>query len=165
VRQLPPVARGFLALCYLFAIAAGTWLTRGLPTGLGTIDDWVRGVVLAVLAGAAQLFVVQRARTHYSDHLTPVLLFAAFLLLPSPLLIATAAIAFIPELDWYRRKWFVQLFNIASWVIALTAGRLTLVALTGGDTMRSLAHLPAGPIAGSLLVVLGVQTSLLALVL
>jgi hypothetical protein len=122
---------------------------------------WARSTT----GSAAQVFVVQRARTHYSDHLTPVPLFAAFLLLPSPLLVATAALTFVPEWLGYHRKWFVQLFNVASWIIALTAGRLTLVALSGKATLRSVTHLSADPIATSLLVVPGVQTSPLAAVL
>jgi diguanylate cyclase (GGDEF)-like protein/putative nucleotidyltransferase with HDIG domain len=165
MRQLTLTARAFLTLCYLLALATAVWLSRGSPAGLGTVDDWIRSVVLAVLAGAAQVFVVQRARTHYSDHLTPVPLFAAFLLLPWLLLVAVAVLAFVPEWLWYHRKWFVQLFNIASWIIALGLGRLTLSALGGEVTLRSVTHLPAGPIIASLLVVLGAQTSLLATVL
>jgi diguanylate cyclase (GGDEF)-like protein len=165
VRDLAPEARAFLVLCYALAMAAGAWLARGFPANLGTVDDWVRGLVLAILAASAQVFVVQRARTHYSDHLTPAPLFAAFLLLPAPLLAAVACVAFIPEWAWYGRKWFVQVFNIASWVIALAAGRFALIALTGHDQLRPLTHLPAGAIALSLAVVMSVQSGLLAVVL
>ncbi|HEU5316493.1 MAG TPA: diguanylate cyclase [Chloroflexota bacterium] len=126
-------------------------------------EEMLLTVGLATVAAAAQLFLVKRARSHRSDHLTPAALFAAFLLVPRSLLIVVIVVAFVPEWIVYRRKWFIQTFNISSWLIAVTAGKIVLEAMTQHFRLeRATLPLPASAILVSAPLVLGVQTLLLA---
>ncbi|MBI2940117.1 MAG: hypothetical protein HYY04_06715, partial [Chloroflexi bacterium] len=164
MRNLPRVAQLYLVVCYLLGLSAFGWLLLSYQ-GRPSPEDWLLGTALAVLAALAQIFVVARAGTSYSDHLTPAPLFAAFLLLPRPLLALAVCLAFLPEWLWYRRKWFIQTFNIATWLIALALGRWTLFLLGDHFRLERAFSLPAAAILVTIPVVLGTQTLLLALAL
>ncbi|MGH2350608.1 MAG: GGDEF domain-containing protein, partial [Chloroflexota bacterium] len=154
-------ARVYLCLSYVLGAGALAWhlaTARHLPSA----GDWLLGGALALLAAAAQIFVVKRARGNHSDHLTPAPLFAAFLLLPQPVLGLAICVAFLPEWVYYRRKWFIQSFNIASWLIASALGKGMLLLLTGHFRMSPDSPLPALAIVQVMPVFLGVQTLLLA---
>jgi len=164
MRSLRPSARAYFFACYLFALGSGAWIIGQKPHP-GTTEDWEIAIVLAVLAAVSQVFAVLRPRSNYADHLTPAPLFAAFLLLPTPLVLAVTFFAFVPEWLWRRRPVAVQLFNVASWWIAFAAGQLTLQQLTGHTRLGANAPVPAYAILLTLAVVLGIQTSLIALAL
>lgn len=164
MRELPRPAQLYLYLCYLLGLSALGWLLMGDPFSSGA-EDWLLGALLALAAGAAQVLTVARAKSHYSDHLTPAPVFAALLLLPSPVLALVVVFAFVPEWVYYRRKWYIQLFNISSWLAATVLGRWALAS--GGDAPRlePAAAVSAVSILAALLLFLGTQTMLLALVL
>jgi diguanylate cyclase (GGDEF)-like protein/putative nucleotidyltransferase with HDIG domain len=125
MRDLTFNARGYLIGCYLLGLVACAgllWAGDGLPSP----DQWLLAACLAAAAGAAQLFIVSRPDSHYSDHVTPAPVFAAILLLPPPLVALVVCVAFLPEWIRYRRKWFVQTFNIASWLVAASVVLLIL---------------------------------------
>jgi diguanylate cyclase (GGDEF)-like protein len=143
------------------AVSLG-WLTGWFIVGAGALENWEIGVVLIALASIAQVFVVLRLGSNYSDHLTPAPFFAAMLLLPSPLVAILVCASFLPEWLWYRRAWPNQLFNIAAWLIALSAGRFTLYQLAGHARFTGDFRFPTWVILASLLVVLVVQTGLFA---
>lgn len=161
MRELPPVARVYLVLSYLLGLGAlGCLLFGGAdPVRLG---DLFLGVPLAALAAGARVFVVKRARGDHSDHLTPAPLFAAFLLLPHPLLALAVVFAFVPEWVYYRRQWFIQCFNIASWLIALAGAKVALFALGGRFRLEDEWSLPALAVLVAMGVFLGLQTFVLA---
>ncbi|MDQ3700009.1 MAG: GGDEF domain-containing protein, partial [Chloroflexota bacterium] len=161
MRELPPAARVYLVLSYLLGLGALGWLLLGGadPVRLG---DWLLGVPLVALAAVVQVFVVKRARGDHSDHLTPAPLFAAFLLLPHPLLALVVVFAFVPEWIYYRRKWFIQCLNIASWLIALAGAKVALFAVGGRFRLEGEWSLPALAVLVAMGVFLGLQTFLLA---
>lgn len=132
MRQLSRLARGYLTACYLLGTCALAWLVWSYQGPALTYADWLLAGVLAVAAATCQVLVVARTSTtgQRSDHLTPAPLFAAVLLVPRPLLGLVIIAAFVPEWYVYRRPWYGQLFNIASFLIAATLARLTLFALT-----------------------------------
>src|SRR5712692_1389034 len=162
MRDLSPKARSYLGLCFVLGLAGFGWLVHGLPDQTGAPRDWWLGVALIALASIAQIFVVLRSGNRYSDHLTPALFFAALLLLPSPLIAALVCVSYLPEWIWYRRSWSDQLFNISVWLIALAAGQLTLLALSGQSRLDDTFRFSAAVIVATLLVVLVVQTALFA---
>jgi hypothetical protein len=157
MRQLPLRARYYLMLCYLLGAGSGAWLIAGkaLPMRL---SDVLLGIGLTIVAAACQTFVVKRAGTNHSDHLTQAALCAALILLPSPILAAAIIATFVPEWYIYRRRWFIQAFNIATYLIAAAAGRTTLAVMMDRSPRWSTLILAA-------LVFLVLQTLLLAWVL
>ncbi len=159
--DLSRIARSYLFACYLLGAALGAWLIH-LEPGIGTSDEWLLVGLLAICGGVAQLFVVPRAKMPYSDHLTPAILFAGFLLLPSALLMALVALTFGPEWLVYRRRWYIQVFNIVSWWVAFALGREFLIVSSGQAHLDPGRVIPGLGVLGSVVVVLGVQTLLIA---
>ena len=115
--NLPLNARVYLIGCYalsLVACARMVWFGGGLPAQ----PEWLLAAALALAAGAAQLMAVSRPGAHFSDHVTPAPVFAAIVLLPPLLVALVIGFAFIPEWIRFRRRWYVQTFNISSWLLA-----------------------------------------------
>jgi hypothetical protein len=133
--QLSRIAREYLVGSYLLGLAALVWLLQSSSPLLASPRLWALAAGLLALAAVAQILVVLRAGSSYSDHLTPVPLFAAFLLLPPSLLAIVVILSFLPEWRWYRRQWYLQSFTIAAWAVALALGRGTLFLLTGHTQM------------------------------
>src|SRR4051794_38441787 len=129
MRQMPRYAQLYLLLSYVVGLLSFVWLVQDVRHV--SVEDVLLAVGLALLAGVAQAFPVARSKGNYSDHLTPAPVFAALLLLPSPLLALVVAFTFVPEWFKFRRPWFIQLFNIATWMVAAVAGRWTLEYLSG----------------------------------
>jgi diguanylate cyclase (GGDEF)-like protein len=159
--QLSRIARGYLVGSYLLGLAALVWLLQSSSPLLASPRLWALAAGLLALAAVAQILVVLRAGSSYSDHLTPVPLFAAFLLLPPSLLAIVVILSFLPEWRWYRRQWYLQSFTIAAWAVALALGRGTLFLLTGHTQMETVYLYPVQDVVLALLVVLATQTLLL----
>ncbi|MBI3979864.1 MAG: diguanylate cyclase [Chloroflexi bacterium] len=162
MRDLPLRGRVYLIACYLLGLGALGAFVLGFFQPIPPAGEWLLGAGLLVLAAAAQIFVVERSGGHHSDHLTPAPLFAAFLLLPNPLLAMVVVLTFLPEWILYRRKWFIQLFNIASWLVATLVGRSTLFLLSGHGRLAEEYHISALSVLIAMPLFLGVQTVLLA---
>lgn len=164
MKELAPGARLYLIAIYAASFAALGYLARE-PGGTVGVSTWLAVVLLAALGAITQVFVVMRRGGNHSDHLTPAPLFAAFLLLPGPLLALVIVLTFIPEWIWYRRKWYIQLFNIATWILAVTLGSLVRSLPLGALPTVFGSATPALSIVIGLGVVLFSQTIFLALVL
>ncbi|HEX3722537.1 MAG TPA: diguanylate cyclase [Nitrolancea sp.] len=128
MRDLRFSARVYLIGCYLLGLVALAGLLYA-GDGLPSREQWLLAGSLSVVAAAAQLLVVSQPESHYSDHVTPAPVFAAVLLLPAPLVALVIVLAFLPEWIRYRRKWFVQIFNIASWLVAAAVALLAIQRL------------------------------------
>ena len=164
MKELPRAAQMYLSLCYLLGLGALGWLLAGDQASLAN-GDWLLWAMLTAAAATAQVLTVARAKTHFSDHLTPAPIFAALLLLPAPLLALAVVVTFVPEWLWHRRKWYIQVFNIASWLTAAALGQWMFTFLTGATRLDRAGLASAVTILLTMLVFLGVQTTLLALVL
>ncbi len=86
--------------------------------------------VLAPLTAAAQLFKVEAPNRH-SYHATPAFLLASVLVLPPPLLVPLVALAMLPEWVRYRFPWYIQLFNIATYLLNVLAAWAVFQAAGG----------------------------------
>ena len=76
--------------------------------------------VLATLCLASQLFVAEAPNRH-SYHATPAFLLASALLLPPVLYLPMLGIALGAEWIRYRYTWYVQTFNLATYLLNTTA--------------------------------------------
>lgn len=159
--DLAPVARLYLSAIYAAGLAALAYLLRG-PVGAIGLTTWIAVVLLCTLGATTQIFVVDRHGSNHSDHLTPAALFAAFLLLPRPLLVGMIILTFLPEWIWYRRKWYIQTFNIATWIVAVALGDLVRGLPIGQLSIERANDTAALSIVGALVVVLTSQTLTLA---
>ena len=95
--------------------------------------DWRLAVLLGAGAAFAQLFVVLTPRNQ-SYHMTPVLVVAAAILLPPPLVLFVAIVQHIPEWLRERYQWFIQTFNIANYALSgLAAHQAFVLASRSSD--------------------------------
>ncbi len=156
-------ARIYLIGCYLFGLIAVIGLVTS-GDGMPSRDQWLLAAFLAILAALAQLLVVSRPGSHYSDHVTPAPVFAAILLVPAPLIALVVCLAFIPEWIRYRRRWFVQSFNIASWMVASSASLLVMRRLPSFGNPSDPA-VNAGTLLTAMAVFVLVQTLMLGITL
>jgi hypothetical protein len=132
MRQMPRAARIYLVNLYILGLIAFGWLIVSHDEPI-TRGDIILGIGLAIVSAICQIFLVVRTNTagQRSDHLTLASLFAALVLLPTPLLALLIIITFLPEWYFYRRSWFGQVFNIAAFLIAATLALLAFYAVTG----------------------------------
>ena len=118
-RALPSSARSYLAAVYATAIGVGAFalvFAGGRPSG----EDVAAFAILSGLAAAAQLFKVDAPNRH-SYHTTPAFLLAAVLLLDPSLLVPLGLIILLPEWVRYRYPWYIQSFNIATYLLNMLA--------------------------------------------
>ena len=116
-----------LYLVATYAAAAGCTalllVVRPFPSSPDRVD-FAAFTVLTLLAAAAQLYVVEAVRlsqdeapSRYAYHMTPAFLFAAILLLPPVLLVPFVLVILVPEWMKYRYPWYIQSFNIATYLV------------------------------------------------
>ena len=128
-------------------------------------EDWLITAALATVAGACQVFLVAKTRTGYSDNLTPAPLFAALLLLPRPALALMLIVTFLPEWYIHRRAWYIQLWNIASYLITAAIARSLLFQLTGEWELQQILSTSSLKILLLIPCFIGIHTVLLAWVI
>ncbi|GAC1384981.1 MAG: hypothetical protein NVSMB42_03740 [Herpetosiphon sp.] len=167
MRRLSAAARAYVIACFFGGAVALGWLVAHGPLLRMPVAQWLLALALATAAGMCQVFVVHQIRTTglRSDHLTPAPILAALLLLPSPLLALVLVVAWIPEWIVFRRSWYIQLWNIAAYLIAGAISRALFFYLTGLDYVVDIAVLQlvhAGATLALIPCFLGIQTLLLA---
>src|SRR2546430_14419089 len=108
------------AAIYFFLVAAATTLAAAPPIShlkAGT-SGWTTFAILAAIAATAQLFVVSTPR-HQSYHTTIVFLIPAVMLLPPEFVALVAVIHHIPEWLKTRATWYIAIFNICNFTLAM----------------------------------------------
>ena len=111
------------AVAYLLAVGAATASAAGPAiTRLGShTPGWTTFTILALIAATAQLFVVRMPSRNQSYHTTIVFLIPAAMLLPPGLVALIGVIHHIPEWLKARSSWYIQIFNICNWTLAMLA--------------------------------------------
>jgi diguanylate cyclase (GGDEF)-like protein/putative nucleotidyltransferase with HDIG domain len=136
------------AAAYFFVVAAVTTVTVvPLLAHLHvTTRDWIAFVVLGSIAAVAQLFVVRTPRNQ-SYHTTIVFLIPAAMLLPPPLVALMGVVQHIPEWLKNRSAWYIQIFNICNWTLAILAASASFHGVleigSGNDFNYAVAGLAA----------------------
>lgn len=129
-RALPSLAKLYLGAVYACAIGVGALAVlaaSGWPSG----DGLAAFAVLSALAAAAQLFRVDAPNRH-SYHTTPAFLLAATLLLEPSLLVPLGLLILLPEWLRYRYQWYIQTFNIATYLLNMLAAWAVFHLVAGG---------------------------------
>ncbi len=129
--SLPSLARLYLGAVYACAIGVGAlavFAAGGRPSG----EELAAFAVLAALAAAAQIFKVDAPNRH-SYHTTPAFLLAASLLLEPSLLIPLGLLILLPEWLRYRYPWYIQTFNIATYLLNMLAAWAVFHLVIGGS--------------------------------
>jgi diguanylate cyclase (GGDEF)-like protein len=132
-RALPSLAKLYLGAVYATAIGVGTlavFAAGGRPAG----EDLAAFAALSVLAAAAQMFKVDAPNRH-SYHITPAFLLAATLLLEPSLLVPLGLLILLPEWLRYRYQWYIQTFNIATYLLNMLAAWAVFHLVAGGASM------------------------------
>jgi len=127
-KALPSSAIAYLAAVYACAAGAG-----GLAVALAgrpSAEQVAAFAVLSALAAAAQLFKVDAPNRH-SYHTTPAFLFAAVLLLEPSLLVSLTILILLPEWLRYRYPWYIQTFNIGTYLVNGVAASAVFHAVAG----------------------------------
>ncbi|MEE8386066.1 MAG: diguanylate cyclase [Dehalococcoidia bacterium] len=127
--RLPSLGMLYLASVYVAAVGAGGFAL--VAAGVRPSTEQVAAfAVLGVLAAAAQLFKVDAPSSH-SYHTTPAFLLAAVLLLDPALLVALSLVILLPEWIRYRYPWYIQTFNISTYLLNVLAAWLVFQAVAG----------------------------------
>jgi diguanylate cyclase (GGDEF)-like protein len=127
-RALPSPAIAYLATVY--ACAAGAGGLAVVLSGRPSAVQVAAFAILSALAAAAQLFKVDAPNRH-SYHTTPAFLFAAVLLLEPSLLVALALLILLPEWLRYRYPWYIQTFNIGTYLVNAVTASAVFHAVAG----------------------------------
>jgi diguanylate cyclase (GGDEF)-like protein/putative nucleotidyltransferase with HDIG domain len=106
----------FVVVALATAVAVVPFLAHLKPDTHG----WATFVLLGGIAAVAQLFVVRTPRNQ-SYHTTIVFLVPAAMLLPPELVALMGLIQHIPEWLKNRSAWYIQIFNICNWTLAILA--------------------------------------------
>ncbi len=144
---LPKPAQFYLAAVYGIAIGAALAAYVGGPASIGS-NQLVAFVVFTSLATVSQLFMVD-APNRQSYHATPAFLLAGAYLLDPALLVPMVVLALIPEWIKYRYPWYIQSFNIATYLLNVLAAWAALhIVAPGGlsaEWRPAAGVLAAGP--------------------
>jgi diguanylate cyclase (GGDEF)-like protein/putative nucleotidyltransferase with HDIG domain len=99
----------------LFAIFVSRWNWQA---------SWIQTIVLSVLAVLTLLFKIEGStdRTHYD--ITFLIYGCALILYGAPVAVVVILVAHIIEWIWHRYPWFIQSFNIASYIIVAVAANM-----------------------------------------
>jgi two-component system cell cycle sensor histidine kinase/response regulator CckA len=126
-RSLPPHAQH-----YLYAALGGATISAlfALATVRPERNDLVAFAVLAVCAGAAQLFIVRTGQSH-GFHTALALVVAASLLLPPGLIVLLVVAQHVPEWIKERYPWYIQTFNIANYTLNGLCASAVATAVAG----------------------------------
>jgi diguanylate cyclase (GGDEF)-like protein len=128
-RALPSPAKLYLAAVYATAIGVGSFAFVAAG-GQPTAGEFVAFALLSALSAAAQLFRVDAPGRH-SYHTTPAFLLAAVLLLDPSLLVPLSLIILLPEWVRYRYPWYIQTFNIGTYLLNVLVAWAVFHALAG----------------------------------
>jgi diguanylate cyclase (GGDEF)-like protein/putative nucleotidyltransferase with HDIG domain len=146
--SLAPKAAGYFFI--VAAVAMATTVPLLSQLSLDT-PGWATFVVLAAIAAIAQLFVVRTPR-NLSYHTTIVFLIPAAMLL-SPALVALVGVLYhIPEWLKTRSAWYIQIFNICNWTLAMLAAYASFHAVSGLAPDSNVVYALAGISAAAALV-------------
>jgi diguanylate cyclase (GGDEF)-like protein/putative nucleotidyltransferase with HDIG domain len=104
-------------------IAGSICLVFYLPR-LSWQSEWLPVVILALLASLSLLFKVEGStnRTHYN--LTFLLYGYCLILYGAPVTILVMTVSHIVEWIWHKYHWYIQLFNLGSYIIVATGSTL-----------------------------------------
>lgn len=142
----PPVILPGSAWLYWVAVVGAASAAGGVVVfGASGAEPWERFGVLTLAASLAQLSAVQISRNRVF-HPAIVFVVVAAIALPPELLILMCVVQHLP--DWLRHRyaWYIQMFNIANYVLAglAAAGIYTLV-----HTFPTSIAVPAAGIAAA----------------
>jgi diguanylate cyclase (GGDEF)-like protein len=87
-------------------------------------ETWIETIVLSVLGGLTLLFKVEGStdRTHYD--ITFIIYGCALILYGAPVALIVIVAAHVIEWVWHRYPWYIQSFNIASYVVVAVAANM-----------------------------------------
>src|SRR5439155_14185700 len=146
----PKAAAYFIIVAAVAAVAAIPPLSRLGPSTPG----WTTFAILGLIAAIAQLFVVRNRRVNQSYHTTIVFLIPAAMLLPPELIALMGVIQHIPEWLKTRSAWYIQIFNICNWTLAMLAAWASFHWIQGAVSSSHVSYALAGlGAAGSMVVV------------
>jgi len=134
VPKLAPRAAAYFLLIGLVTAASAIPALAHLRS---TTPGWTTFAILGVIAATAQLFVVRMPSRNQSYHTTIVFLIPAAMLLSPGLVALIGVLHHIPEWLKTRSAWYIQIFNICNWTLAMLAA--------WGSFHTIVNNLPLGP--------------------
>jgi hypothetical protein len=143
MKEFSTLTKFYILMTILAGLGLSVWQLRRLE-GLG----W-GFLVLTVLAAAAQLLKIEGPTERSSYNISWLVYGFTLALLGVPAAVLVILAAHLAEWVRYRYPWYIQLFNVGSYVLAITAAGFVFQAFNTGDTLMT----AAGAIAALLAVV------------
>ncbi len=143
---LSAAARAYLTAVYTgTALAVSAVLFVAPPAADGR--SWTVLAIFTGLATASQLFAV-KAPSRHSYHATPAFLLGAALLLPPAFYAPLVVIPLTLEWARYRYPWYIQTFNICTYLLNILGARLVFDAISPGGLDLGWAGIGGAAAAG-----------------
>jgi hypothetical protein len=136
-------AKVYILLTIITGLALSLWQLLRLET----LDFGL--LALAALAAAAQLLKLEGPTERSSYNISWLVYGFTLALLGAPAAVLVILAAHLVEWLRYRYPWYIQLFNIGSYAVAITAAGLVFQAINPGDSLMT----AAGAVAALLAVV------------
>src|SRR3954468_13572661 len=138
----------------LIGLATATSAIPALAHLRSSTPSWTTFAILGIIAATAQLFVVRMPSRNQSYHTTIVFLIPAAMLLSPGLVALIGVLHHIPEWLKTRSAWYIQIFNICNWTLAMLAA--------WGSFHVIVNNLPLGPRVSYALAGLAAAASMVA---
>src|SRR6478672_10557836 len=135
--EVPKLAPKAAAYFLLIAVATAASAIPALAHLRSSTPGWTTFAILGIIAATAQLFVVRMPSRNQSYHTTIVFLLPAAMLLQPGLVALIGILHHIPEWLKTRSAWYIQIFNICNWTLAMLAA--------WGSFHTIVNNLPLGP--------------------
>ncbi|MGQ9676443.1 MAG: diguanylate cyclase [Chloroflexota bacterium] len=141
MRDLRYDAQAYMAGVILLGNCSGAavLILNPLPS-IADLWIWLTFAWFTGLAAISQVFNVTTIKNQ-ACCISLAFFFAALILLDYPLLVLSVVIMFIPDWVKNRRRFYVQAFNIANFILAGIAARYVYVHITDGSAVGSRAVL------------------------
>ncbi len=144
--RLSGAARAYLATVYAGTVLA-LFAVLALAPPVAGGGAWIALAIFTCLATASQLFAV-KAPSRHSYHATPAFLLSAALLLPPLFYIPLVVIPLALEWSRYRYPWYIQTFNICTYLLNILGARVVFGSISPGGLDLSWAGIGAAAAAG-----------------
>src|SRR3954449_6517346 len=152
--EVPKLAPRAAAYFILIGLATAASAIPALAHLRSSTPGWTTFAILGIIAATAQLFVVRMPSRNQSYHTTIVFLIPAAMLLSPGLVALIGVLHHIPEWLKTRSAWYIQIFNICNWTLAMLAA--------WGSFHVIVNNLPLGPRVSYALAGLAAAASMVA---
>jgi hypothetical protein len=132
MKGLSNLAKIYILLTILVGLVLSLWQLRQLEM----LEWWL--LLLAATAAGAQMLKIEGPTENSSYNISWLVYGFAFVMLGAPAAVVVILVAHAVEWIRYKYPWYIQLFNMGSYTVAITMAGFVSQVLNPGDTPMTL---------------------------